>query len=102
MQGPKVAALAAAAIWALALAPSAHAAAPVAPYGVGDYGAGGFHDVLPPGTNGLANAVQLGAFLTTGARPPHNDDQVRMYADLVRATPGLTAATLSKYFKDST
>jgi acyl-homoserine lactone acylase PvdQ len=102
MQGPKVAALAAAAIVSIALAPSARAAAPVAPYGTGDHGAGGFHDVLPPGTNGLANAVQLGAFLTSGARPAHNDDQVGMYADLVRATPGLTAETLPKYFKDST
>src|SRR3954470_16199279 len=102
MQGPKVAALAAAAIWALALAPSARAAAPVAPYGTGDHGAGGFHDVLPPGTNGLANLVQLGAFMTTGQRPAHNDDQLSMYADLVRATPGLRAADLSKYYKDST
>jgi acyl-homoserine lactone acylase PvdQ len=102
MLGPKVAALAAAVVVSIALAPSAQAAAPAAAYGADDYGAGGFHDVLPPGTNGLANAVQLGAFLTTGARPPHNDDQVGMYADLVRATPGLTSETLGKYFKDST
>jgi acyl-homoserine lactone acylase PvdQ len=100
MKGPKVAAFAVVAALSLTLAPAAHAAAPVAPYGDSDYG--GFRDVLPPGTNGLANAVQLGAFLTTGARPPHNDDQVGMYAELVRATPGLTADTLGKYFKDST
>jgi acyl-homoserine lactone acylase PvdQ len=102
MRGPKAAAWAVAAVVSIAVTPAAQAAAPVAPYGADDYGAGGFHDVLPPGTNGLANAVQLGAFLTTGARPAHNDDQMGMYADLVRATPGLTAATLGTYFKDST
>ncbi|MCW3003058.1 MAG: Penicillin amidase [Conexibacter sp.] len=100
MKGPKVAALAAATVLSIALAPAAQAAAPVTPYATDDHG--GFRDVLPPGTNGLANVVQLGAFLTTGARPPHNDDQVAMYADLVRATPGLTADTLPKYFKDAT
>jgi acyl-homoserine lactone acylase PvdQ len=102
MQGPKVAALLAFVTMVMASVATAHAAAPVAPYAADDYGAGGFHDVLPPGTNGLANALQLGAFETTGARPAHNDDQVAMYADLVRATPGLTADTLGKYFKDST
>ncbi len=51
-----------------------------APFRADDFG--GFLDVLPPGTNGTANALELGAFLTTGARPPHNDDQLRMYGDL--------------------
>jgi acyl-homoserine lactone acylase PvdQ len=72
----------------------------VQPYGAND--AGGFHDVLPPGTNGLANAVQLTAFLTTGARPGHNDDQLAMYRDLMYATPGLKASELGRYYKDST
>jgi acyl-homoserine lactone acylase PvdQ len=103
MRGPKVAAVLAATVLSIAAAPTmAPAAVPVPPYGSGDDGGGGFHDVLPPGTNGLANLVQLGAFLTTGARPTHNSDQLSMYADLVRATPGMTAANLSKYYKDST
>src|SRR6195952_6095949 len=103
MRGPKVAAIAVAAVISAAVAvPAAPAAAPVAPYATNDESGGGFHDILPPGTNGLANLVQLGAFLTTGARPAHNSDQLSMYADLVRATPGMTAANLSKYFKDST
>jgi acyl-homoserine lactone acylase PvdQ len=101
MRGPKVVALAAT-VLSFAATPLAHAAVPVPPYGAGDDSRGGFHDVLPPGTNGLANLVQLGSFLTTGARPAHNDDQLGMYADLVRATPGMTAGNLSKYFKDST
>jgi acyl-homoserine lactone acylase PvdQ len=103
MRGSKVAAIAAAAVLSIAAgAPVAHAAVPVPPYGSGDDSQGGFRDVLPPGTNGLANLVQLGAFLTTGARPAHNSDQLSMYADLVRATPGLTNSTMNNYFKDST
>ena len=101
MRGPKVVALAAAAVLSVVIAPAARAAVPVGPYGAGDESQGGFHDVLPPGTNGLANLAQLGTFLTTGRRPAHNDDQLAMYADLVRATPGLSAAELGGFFKDS-
>jgi acyl-homoserine lactone acylase PvdQ len=100
MSGPRVAALVAAVT--LALAGVARADVPIPPAGTGDDSGGGFHDILPPGTNGLANLVQLGTFLTTGQRPEHNDDQLGMYADLVRATPGLTAAQLPTYFKSST
>jgi acyl-homoserine lactone acylase PvdQ len=104
MRGPKVAAGVAAAVLSIAVGvPSAvHAAVPVPPYGTNDDSKGGFHDVLPPGTNGLANLVQLGSFLTTGQRPAHNDDQLSMYSDLAKATPGLKAGDLPKYYKDST
>ena len=79
----------------------AQAQAPVpTPYGTND--AGGFRDILPPGTNGLVNPLQLIAFEATGARPAHNDDQLGMYASLAQATPGLADADLPKYFKDST
>ena len=47
----------------IAVVPAAQA--DVQPYATND--AGGFHDVLPPGANGLANGVELAAFLTTGA-----------------------------------
>jgi acyl-homoserine lactone acylase PvdQ len=83
----------------LGTAAPAPAAAPVQPYQAEDYR--GFRDVLPPGTNGLANAPFLGAFLATGARPAHNDDQLAMYRDLVYASPGLTSETLPRYFKDA-
>jgi acyl-homoserine lactone acylase PvdQ len=78
---------------------AASAAAPVEPYQTNDFK--GFHDVLPPGTNGLANGPGLASFLSTGARPAHNDDQLAMYRDLVYGSPGVTADTLSKYYKDS-
>jgi acyl-homoserine lactone acylase PvdQ len=86
------------AVFFIAVAPAAQA--DVQPYATND--AGGFHDVLPPGANGLANGVELAAFLTTGARPAHNDDQVAMYRDLMYATPGLKAEDLGRFYKDST
>jgi acyl-homoserine lactone acylase PvdQ len=86
------------AVVVMAGAPGARAA--VAPFATDD--AGGFHDVLPPGTNGLANGPALAAFLTTGARPAHNDDQLAMYRDLMYATPGLRAADLGRFYKDAT
>src|SRR4051812_14852448 len=63
--------------------------------------AGGFRDVLPPGTRGRYNAVELAAFLAAGRTVPHCCDQLGMYRDLVYATPGLTAAQIPSYFKDS-
>ena len=61
----------------------------------------GFRDILPSGTRGLYNAPQLAAFLATGATQPHCCEQLGMYGNLVYATPGLQAADLGKYFKDS-
>ncbi len=76
------------------------AAAQVQPYGTNDYG--GFRDILPPGTNGLDNAGQLALFQTTGARPPHNNDQLGMYSALTTAAGSVTAQTIPNYYKDST
>jgi acyl-homoserine lactone acylase PvdQ len=61
----------------------------------------GFRDILPPGTRGRYNAIELAAFLATGRTVPHCCDQLGMYRDLVYATPGLTAAQIPSYFKDS-
>ncbi|MFL5779777.1 MAG: penicillin acylase family protein [Thermoleophilaceae bacterium] len=82
--------------------PAAATAAPV-PTGYGEHDAGGFRDVLPPGTNGFDNAVQLSRFFSSGMtdRPPHNDDQLAMYRDLLYAAPKLSARGLRRYYKDS-
>ncbi len=72
----------------------------VQPYGKNDFG--GFRNVLPPGTNGLVNALQLGSYLGTGARPPHNNDQLSMYDSLTTAAPNIQPAQLGRYFKDAT
>ena len=82
------------------LAPAA-LAAPPPPLAHGQGDAGGFHDVLPPGTNGFDNALELLQFESTGARPAHNQDQLGMYRDLLYASPGLRAANLTRYYKDS-
>ena len=84
----------------LAVPAVAHAAPPnPQPYGAND--AGGFRNVLPPGSNGLVNGTQLIEFLVDGTRPPHNDDQLGMYDDLVYATPGLQASQIGEFFKDA-
>jgi hypothetical protein len=72
------------------------------PYGAGD--AGGFLDILPPGTNGTDNAPQLAQFEATGTRPKNSEDQRDMYANLVRFAPNITQQDLlgPKFFKDAT
>jgi hypothetical protein len=58
-----------------------------APGGYQENDAGGFRDILPPGTRGRYNALELAAFLATGRTVPHCCDQLGMYRDLVYATP---------------
>jgi acyl-homoserine lactone acylase PvdQ len=72
----------------------------VQPYGAED--AGGFYNVLPPGEAGADNAVQLAAYEATGAIPDNFEDQQPLYENLLYATPALTNAEVSKYFKDAT
>src|SRR5947209_9470052 len=84
----------------LLLVAAAPAAAQVQPYGTGDFG--GFRNVLPPGTNGLDNAVQLGLFETSKAKPPHSDDQLAMYSNLTTAAPNIQPSQLGQFYKDAT
>ncbi|HEX8959077.1 MAG TPA: penicillin acylase family protein, partial [Solirubrobacterales bacterium] len=76
------------------------ASAVVQPYGTND--AGGFRNVLPPGSNGLDNLSQLFAFKGLGVLPPHFADQQPLYEGLLYAAPALTDAQLPTYFKDAT
>ncbi|MDW5594145.1 penicillin acylase family protein [Conexibacter stalactiti] len=69
------------------------------PYRAGDFGT--VRDVLPPGTDGAANRDQLLAFLSNGARPTHNDDQLAMYAALTSTPLPLRTADLNRLFKDA-
>jgi acyl-homoserine lactone acylase PvdQ len=83
---------------------------PVQPYGLND--GGGFWNILPPGQNGHASAVDIAAFLAAcpppktncpdAPRPKHSSKELQMYGDLVYASPGLSAADISKYYKDAT
>lgn len=90
----------AAALTALALVPAAAGAQPD-PYEYGERDAGGFDNILPPGQGQTVNAAAAAAFLSSGVRPPHDQDQLSMYADLVYAVPGLQAAQLSEFYKDA-
>src|ERR1700759_2011384 len=83
---------------ALVCVPAARAQ--VQPYGTSDYA--GSRNVPPPGTNGFDNAVQLGQFEASGARPEHNDDQLSMYSNLTTAAGSVTPAPIPDYFKDAT
>lgn len=84
----------------VAAAMPATATAQVEPYGTDNYGT--FYNILPPGTNGLDNAVQLTQFLVLGQRPPHNNDQLSMYSNLTTAAPNIQAAQITNFFKDAT
>ena len=90
-------------IWAVlvaALIAAAPAGAQIQPYGTND--AGGFRNVLPPGTNGLDNALQLGAFEATKSRPAHSSDQLAMYSNLTTAAPNIQPNQLAQFYKDAT
>src|SRR3954464_2037680 len=62
---------------------------------------GRFFHIIPPGEGGTANALQAGQFEANGAQPPHFDDQLKPYTDLLYATPGLADADIGKYFPDA-
>jgi acyl-homoserine lactone acylase PvdQ len=83
----------------LAFAPAANAADPQ-PFGAND--GRGFYNILPPGSNGLLNSADLATYVALGRRPAHSQDQLRMYEELVYATPGLTQARITDFFKDAT
>jgi len=55
-----------------------------------------------PGSNGLTHALDATAFLSNGARPAHNTDQLAMYGDLVYASPKLALTDIPRFFKDAT
>ncbi len=52
-----------------------------------DYADGQARYVLPPGENGLVNAQQALAFEATGQRPPHSQDQLGQYSNLLYGYP---------------
>src|SRR5215218_7635158 len=83
----------------LALVTGPGATAQVQPYQSND--GRGFWNVLPPGSTGLDTAADAAAFQANGTRPRHNNDELKMYANLVYASPGLKRKDLEKYFKDA-
>ena len=70
------------------------------PYGHND--ASGFLNVLPPGQKGVDNAVDFANYTLTGALPRHWADQQHLYDGLIQASPTLTKAQVTDYYKDAT
>jgi acyl-homoserine lactone acylase PvdQ len=92
-----IAALVAFAVWL----PSTAGAAPPEPGGYQEGDFLGFRNILPPGQSGFESLSDIIAFRANGTRPPHNDDQLGLYGDLVHAAPGLSEADVDHYFKDA-
>ena len=61
---------------------------------------GGFLNILPPGQDGSLNGIEA-IVAQTGQTPPHFQDQLAMYGDLVYNTPGLSEDRLEEFFKDA-
>src|SRR4051794_12207698 len=61
----------------------------------------GFRNVLPPGENGFDNAVDLARFEGTQTLPPHSDDQLPLYRDLLTGYGTLNDAGVDHFFKDA-
>ncbi len=66
-----------------------------------DYCLGQCSDVLPPGENGNATLVDVLANQTLGTQPPHSEDQLAKYANLVYNYSGLTDDQINQFFNDS-
>ncbi|HEV3231720.1 MAG TPA: penicillin acylase family protein [Candidatus Dormibacteraeota bacterium] len=66
-----------------------------------DCSAGQALNIVPPGENGLYNAADLLRAQGGMGTPPHTQDQLGMYGDLVKVAPNLGAAQLQSYYKDA-
>ncbi|MBW3620478.1 MAG: penicillin acylase family protein [Actinobacteria bacterium] len=64
---------------------------------------GGIWNIVPPGQDGVVNAAEAVEANAGGDTPPHFQDQLQMYGDLVyaEATPGFDRSKLETYFKDA-
>src|SRR5882757_1222561 len=66
-----------------------------------DYCQGQCNDILPPGENGNATALDIAANKLPGTRPQHTDDQLGKYDKLLYDYGGLTDQTISQFYNDS-
>ncbi|HYD50252.1 MAG TPA: penicillin acylase family protein [Terriglobales bacterium] len=65
-----------------------------------DGDARGFLNILPPGQDGVLNALEA-IQAQAGQMPPHVLNQLSMYNDLVYNTPGLSEDRIFEFFKDA-
>ncbi|MDP9091855.1 MAG: penicillin acylase family protein [Actinomycetota bacterium] len=98
-----IAATTAAVVGALlsAVPPAAGAASgPSTAYRANDYADGQAMNILPPGENGLANALDLVGF-ALGKRPANSADQLPQYENLLYGSSTVTDANLTQYYNDA-
>ncbi|MDT4976954.1 MAG: hypothetical protein QOG98_2712 [Pseudonocardiales bacterium] len=69
-------------------------------YRANDYADGRAMSILPPGENGLVNAVDLVNFELLGQRPKNSQDQLGKYQNLLYGSSSVTDSTLGQYFND--
>jgi acyl-homoserine lactone acylase PvdQ len=85
----------------LATAGSASATPPVpGDYQENDFGGDNIFNIVGPGQNGLTTAADAALFELDGTRPPHQNDQQDMYANLVYEAPNLQQNQILDFFKD--
>src|SRR5689334_23476028 len=98
-RGPKGAVAGAALSTALSLMGASVALAQTGAYqGYGD--SRGYLNIVPPGQDGVLNAVEA-LQAQAGTYPPHVIDQLSMYGDLVYNAPGLAENRILEFFKDA-
>jgi len=88
---------------ALAATGAGAAGSPTAPpptYLADDYSGGHVFSILPSGTTGLVNAIDLAKFEKDGTRPANSQDQYLKYAGLLYGSAGLTPAQLPNFYKE--
>jgi acyl-homoserine lactone acylase PvdQ len=101
-----VLATAALAVTAASVAPASSATSvvhyklPSTAYRANDYAHGQAMSILPPGENGSATLGQLLDFGLNGARPPHSQDQLAKYNNLLYGYKSVTDNTLGNYYDD--
>ncbi len=99
IRGAALAALAGA--FAFAAAPAQAAPPKPGAYQANDYAHGKIFNIVPPGQNGFESLSDVAAFEATGVRPPHQNDQTDMYANLVYKAPHLKPNEILDYYKDA-
>lgn len=69
-------------------------------YRANDYADGRAMSILPPGENGLVNAVDALNFEVLGNRPANSQDQLGKYQNLLYGSQSVTDSTLGNYYND--
>src|SRR5919106_3275942 len=73
---------------------------PVEPYRTDDRSVVALN-ILPPGQGRYMNFAEFLEAQGSGEEPPHNADQLELYAGLIQGVPSITDTNLTNFFKDA-